>query len=58
MKKKDTDDLQQELMDSSDLTQFLSKNTEQFVDKSVTEALNQLFLRKNISKAALAKQAG
>lgn len=58
MKKKDTYDLQQELMDSSDLTQFLSKNTEQFVDKSVTEALNQLFLRKNISKAALAKQAG
>ena len=58
MKKKDTDDLQQELMNSSDLTQFLSKNTEQFVDKSVTEALNQLFLRKNISKAALAKQAG
>lgn len=58
MKKKDTDDLQQELMDSSDLTQFLSKNTEQFVDKSVTEALNQLFLRKNISKATLAKQAG
>lgn len=53
MKKKDTDDLQQELMDSSDLTQFLSKNTEQFVDKSVTEALNQLFLRKNISKATL-----
>ena len=58
MKKKDTDDLQQELMDSTDLTQFLSKNSEQFVDKSVTEALNQLFQRKNISKAALAKQAG
>ena len=31
MKKKNTDGLQQELMDSPDLTQFLSQNQEQFV---------------------------
>ena len=45
-------------MDSTDLSQFLSRNQEQFVDKSVAELLNHLFEKKNISKAALAKQAG
>ena len=35
MKKKNTDGLQQELMDSPDLTQFLSQNQEQFVNKNV-----------------------
>ena len=58
MKKKNTDGLQQELMDSPDLTLFLSQNQEQFVNKSVYELLNHLFEEKNISKAALAKKAG
>ena len=58
MDKKNTDGLQQELMDSTDLSQFLSRNQEQFVYKSVAELLNHLFEKKNISKAALAKQAG
>ena len=58
MDKKNTDGLQQELMDSTDLSQFLSRNQEQFVDKSVAELLNHLFEKKNSSKAALAKQAG
>ena len=58
MDKKNTDGVQQELMDSTDLSQFLSRNQEQFVDKSVAELLNHLFEKKNISKAALAKQAG
>ena len=58
MDKKNTDGLQQELMDSTDLSQFLSRNQEQFVDKSVAELLNHLFEKKSISKAALAKQAG
>ena len=39
MKKKNTDGLQQELMDSPDLTLFLSQNQEQFVNKSVSELL-------------------
>ena len=51
MKKKNTDSLQQELMDSPDLTQFLSQNQEQFVNKNVAELLNHLFEKKNISKA-------
>lgn len=58
MDKKNTDGLQQELMDSTDLSQFLSRNQEQFVDKSIAELLNHLFEKKNISKAVLAKQAG
>ena len=58
MKKKNTDGLQQELMDSPDLTLFLSQNQEQFVNKSVSELLNHLFEEKNISKAALAQKAG
>ena len=58
MKKKNTDGLRQELMASTDLSQFLSRNQEQFVNKNVAELLNQLFEKKNISKAALDKSAG
>ena len=58
MEKKNTDGLQQELMDSPDLEQFLSQNQEQFVNKSDSELLNHLFEKKYISKAALAKQSG
>ena len=58
MEKKNTDNLQQEMMNAPDLNQFLSRNQESFVNASVSELLNQLFERKNISKAALAKQSG
>ena len=58
MKNKNTDGLRQELMDSPDLTQFLSQNEELFANKSVAELLTHLFEKKHISKAALAKQAG
>lgn len=58
MERKNTDDLQQELMSSQNLSVFLSQNQDQFVNKSVAELLNYLFEKKNISKAALAKQAG
>lgn len=55
---KNTDDLQQELMEAHDLDQFLSDNEENFINNSVCELLNQLFRKRNISKAALAKQSG
>ena len=58
MDKKNTDGLRQELMNSADLSQFLSGNQEQFTDKSVAELLTCLFEKKNIPKTALAKQAG
>ena len=57
-KKKNTDDLQQELISSPNLSNFLSDNQEHFYNESVADLLNQLFTSKNISKAALAKQAG
>ena len=58
MEKKNTDNLQKELMNAPDLNQFLSQNQKQFVNPNVAELLNRLFERKNISKASLAKQAG
>ena len=58
MHKKNTDDLQQELMESTSLSRFLSENQQQFRNENVAEILNCLFKMKNISKAQLAKQAG
>lgn len=55
---KNTDDLRQELMEAHDLDQFLSDNEENFINNSVCELLIQLFRKRNISKAALAKQSG
>ena len=55
---KNTDDLRQELMEAHDLDQFLSDNEENFINNSVCELLNQLFRKRNISKATLAKQSG
>lgn len=58
MKQKNTDDLQQELMQTPNLSRFLSENREQFSNESVTQILNRLFRKKGITKAALAKQSG
>ena len=58
MKQKNTDDLQQELMQTPNLSRFLSENEEQFSNESVTQILNRLFRKKGITKAALAKQSG
>lgn len=55
---KDTNSMQQELMDSANLDQFLSENQNNFIDHDVHELLNKLFQKRNISKAALAKQSG
>ena len=58
MKQKCTDDLQQELMASANLNEFLSENQEHFITESVPEILKRLFEKRNLSKATLAKQAG
>lgn len=58
MKEKNTDNLQQALMDSPDLDHFLADYQNQFVDESVPDILSKLFAEKDISKAALAKQSG
>lgn len=58
MKEKDTNNLQHELMSASDLGRFLSENQENFNDQGFAELLQSLFQKKDISKAALAKNAG
>ena len=55
---KDTNNLRQELMEAADLDQFLSDNQESFISGNVCGLLNQLFLKRKCSKAALAKQSG
>ena len=58
IKAKNTDDLQQELIRSSNLNRFLSENQQQFCSERIADCLNDLFQKKNISKAMLAKRAG
>ena len=55
---KDTNNLQQELMTAPDLDRFLSENQDIFLSGNILELLNALFQKRNISKAALAKQSG
>lgn len=45
-------------MQTPDLDQFLSENRDNFNSGSICELLNSMFQKRNISKAALAKQSG
>ena len=58
MKEKTTDDLKRELMSEADPDAYIKENEALFVDKTVIELLGELYERKSLSKAALAKQAG
>ena len=58
MENKNTDNLRQELMQSSNIDEFLSSNKENFIDESIPEILNRLLTEKNITKAVLAKHSG
>ena len=55
---KNTNNLQQELMETATLDQFLSENQDNFNRDSICELLNRLFQKRRISKATLAKQSG
>ena len=55
---KDTNNMQQELMSAADLDRFLSENQDNFLSGNILVLLNTLFQKRNISKAALAKQSG
>ena len=57
MKPKNTDDLQQELMQASDLSAFLADNQDNFCSTGVPEILTDLLEKRNLSKAALARQS-
>lgn len=57
MKKKNTDNLQEELMTAPDLDRFLSDNQENFNTLSIAENIEKLFHAKDITKSMLAKQS-
>ena len=58
MKEKSTSDLNEELMSESDIDTYISHNQKIFTKRDISELLNQLYDKKTISKAALARKAG
>lgn len=58
MKQKNTDDLRQELMSESDLHSYLKRNANRFEKSDFPRLINQVFDRKSITKARLARRAG
>lgn len=58
MNAKNSNDLQNELMSTLNLSRFLTENQESFKNEDFAERLQSLFQQKDISKAALAKNAG
>ena len=58
MKKKNTDDLQNELSAAPNLSGFLYANKEQFINENFADMLLKMFQKSGLSKAALAKRAG
>lgn len=57
MKKKNTDDLKQEIQQVADLDRFLQENQDNFINGDITEYLVKLYEKNPISKAKLAKAA-
>lgn len=58
MIKKDTSELQNSMMEHTNLDRFLAENQGNFQNSTVPELLLQMIEKKGISKAVLAKQAG
>ena len=58
MERKNTDQLQQELMTGNDLDRVLADNDSSFQGYALQERLQALFQRREISKTALARLSG
>ena len=58
MKSKSTNDLNEELMQESNIDAYINDNRQFFSDQSISELLTELHEKKSISKAALARKAG
>ena len=58
MKEKSTDNLRQELMDAPDIDAYIKENGPYFSDQSIAGLLTELYDRRSISKATLARQSG
>lgn len=57
MEDKSTGDLSQALMDDGDVDSYLKKHQPFFADQSFTELLEELYEKKSVTKAALARRA-
>ena len=58
MERKSTGQLNQELMQASSLGEYVSENRDAFSEQAVSQLLSELYEKKSISKAALARRAG
>ena len=58
MQEKNTGDLSQKLMDTDSIDTYIHENAAYFTESHITEDLAELYGRRNISKAALARKSG
>ena len=58
VKEKSTSDLSQELMRDANIDHYIHENQSFFSDKCVSDLLSQLYEKKTMTKAALARKAG
>lgn len=58
MREKPTDDLRTELMEENSIQSYLQENQDSFQGASVAELLAEMYERREVSKAALARRAG
>lgn len=58
MRERSTDDLGQELMGAPNIDAYIHNNEAFFSEQSITESLAELYERKALSKAALARKSG
>ncbi len=57
MQLKTTDDLRQGMFSQPNLDQYLAENQDSFSRRTVASLLNELYARRSLSKAALARRA-
>ena len=57
MRRKNTDDLNQELMSAPDIDSYIKNNQTSFAERSVTELLASFYQRQGLSKAELARRS-
>ena len=57
MRRKNTDDLNQELMSAPDIDSYIKNNQTSFAERSVTELLASFYDRQGLSKVELARRS-
>ena len=57
LRRKNTDDLNQELMSAPDIDSYIKNNQTSFAERSVTELLASFYERQGLSKAELARRS-